>query len=91
MTLLLKLEHDEIKSKLHYDIIAETACGSKWNTGQRKRLWNEAFTKQEQHICNRLIRDAKKYHLTTGSPNTLTVRTPTMKYWQRLTEFYITP
>lgn len=78
---------DDLCEHVRYDLIAETAESSAWNTGRRKRLWTKTFNPTERDICNRLIRQAKTWVLRIGQPKQIFMTVDTLKMWQKLEEF----
>ena len=88
MRMMLKLNEEDIK-KLPYQMIAETASRSIWNTGKRKRLWAETFNKNERDACNAIIRQAKKWMFQTGTPDELVMSLKTYELWHTLALFCV--
>ncbi|MBQ6403876.1 MAG: hypothetical protein IJI27_08220 [Oscillospiraceae bacterium] len=84
---MIELSNEEIQRNLPYAIIGETASRSVWETGRRKRLFAERFTEAERELCYCIIRDAKKWLLKTGCPESVKMRTTTYAMWWRLAEF----
>lgn len=67
----IEFEHDEVRDKIHYDLIAETfSRGSRpTQTMRGKRIFKEMFPdKSEQEKVRDLVRKAKSYAYTKGVP-----------------------
>lgn len=84
---MLELDYDEIREKVPYAIIGETASRAIWDTGKRKRAFAERFTPQEREACYDIIKQAKKWLLKTGCPERVTMRTTTYALWHELADF----
>lgn len=48
MKTMVTLTHEEAQSYLAYALICETMEGSRWNSGCRRRLYSQTFTRREQ-------------------------------------------
>ena len=84
---MIEFDRDEIQRRLPYEIIGETASRAVWETGKRKRLFAERFAENERDMCNCIIRDAKKWLIKTGCPESVKMRATTFDLWLRLGEF----
>ena len=80
------LDRGEIQEQIPYALICETMEGAKWNTGKRRRLMKERFTKSEIKAIGRLHRQAHNWYLIRGVPNELELTTKTMILWRRLAD-----
>ena len=84
---MIEFDRGEIQRNLPYAVIGETTSRAIWETGKRKRLFAERFTEAERELCYSIIRDAKKWLLKTGCPESVKMRTTTYAMWWRLAEF----
>ncbi len=84
---MVELNRDEIQHRLPYALIGETASRALWDTGRRKRLYAERFTESERATCNEIIRQAKKWLLVSGVPDSVKMRMTTYALWLKLAEF----
>jgi hypothetical protein len=48
MDVMVEMTHDEVQNNLCYALICETMEGSRWNSGRRRRLYSQTFTRSEQ-------------------------------------------
>ena len=87
MKFMLKFSRDEIQKEIPYMVICEAHEGARWNTGRRKRLWNEWFTEQEKEASTRIFRLARSWALVKGAPKTLTLTPATLALWRKLGDF----
>lgn len=88
MTILLHFSHDDICKEIPYQIIAETTSRSVWNTGRRKRLWNELFTEQERRTCSDIRKQAHMWAFVKGVPmKGVAMSRKTYLTWHKLADF----
>ena len=87
MNVMLVLNREDIQREIPYEVICEAREGGRWNAGRRKRLWNETFSESEKAACARLFRDAKKWYLIKGVPETLMLKPSTLLLWKKLGSF----
>ena len=87
MKLFISFDHDEIQREIPYEIIAETASRSVWDTGKRRRMWSNEFTEREKETCYRIIVQAKNWYLRTGVPEEVKMSIATYNMWFRLANF----
>lgn len=84
---MMDFDYDD-KEKIPYPVVCETVSSAKWETGKRKRLYNEYFTESERKRIPELCRLARKWYLVTGFPiEGTTMRTDTFILWNKLAEF----
>ena len=84
---IIKLDREEIQTKIPYALICETMGSSTWDTGKRRRAYDEAFTKAEQEECENLGKLAHKWHLVKGAPDSYSTDAHTIEMWTRLATF----
>lgn len=84
---ILELTRDEVNRHIPYPVVCEAHESGVWNTGRRKRLWNEEFTAEEQAACERLFRLAKSWTLVKGVPDSVRLTTKNLILWQKLGRF----
>lgn len=87
MNVMLVLNREDIQREIPYEVICEAREGSRWNAGRRKRLWNETFSENEKAACASLFREAKKWYLIKGVPETLMLKPSTLLLWKKLGSF----
>lgn len=87
MKMMLVLSREEVRREIPYALICETREGSIWNTGRRRRIWKDMFTKSEKEAATRLFRTAHLWHLTTGVPEEVTMTMSTIRLWHKLGKF----
>jgi len=83
------LNYDEIKSKLHYQLIVETVGSSGWETGSNKRRLNEQFTNEEQEIIWSCHRKAYRWYSHTGIPEEVRLLEKEYSVWLKLKQYCI--
>lgn len=87
MNVMLTFSHDEIVKNFPYALICETRYGSKWDTGKRRRLFNETFSVDEYSRCRKIFRLAHSWTLTKGVPKEVKMTVGTYNTWKKLGEF----
>ena len=87
MRSFLVLTSEEVLSTIPYAMVCMTRYGSHWNTGRRKRLWNETFTEREREAASRLFLLSYTWTLTAGVPNTDRMTPETFALWAKLGSF----
>lgn len=86
MQTYIVLNRNEV-SKLPYALICEVIGSGKWNSGQRRRKYAEAFTKYERRKCKELYELSVDWHLRRGIPDTVRMQSQTLILWRRLADF----
>lgn len=84
---MVTLDHDEVRDKLHYDLINDTMGSSKWQSGSVQRKFREQFTDSEREVVSKLYAQAKKWRLSTGAPENVSMTMTCFKLWERLHRF----
>lgn len=87
MKVMLQLEREDIYKEIPFGVVCEAREGARWNTGRRKRLWDETFTEKEKEACTRLFRQARTWSLVKGVPEQLIISVNTLRLWQKLGNF----
>ncbi len=88
MRLFIEFSHDEIQNEIPYQIIAETTSRSIWDTGRRKRMFSQLFSKRERDACSKIRQQAHMWALVKGVPNEgVKMTMDTYKLWHKLAEF----
>lgn len=88
MQMYLEFSHDEIQNEIPYQIIAETTSRGIWNTGHRRRLWSQTFSREEQQQLSKIKIQAHKWALISGVPLSGVKMTPgTYELWNRFADF----
>lgn len=87
MKVMLVFDRNEINEEIPYRVICEAREGCRWNTGRRKRLWNELFSKEEKEACTRLFRLARSWYLVKGTPDSISLTPKTLALWRKLGDF----
>lgn len=54
MDVMVEMTHDEVQNNLCYALICETMEGSRWNSGRRRRLYSQTFTRSVSLTSNLL-------------------------------------
>lgn len=84
-----EFERDEVRSKLHYDLVASSIGGSQWNTGTNKRRLKESgFTEDDLAVIKKIYKKCSKWYLETGVPEIVKIPSDEYNVWQRLI-FYL--
>lgn len=83
----LKLDREEIRRLIPYDLICETYSREIFRTGRAKRIRKEYFTPEEWTRCMELARLACKWALRTGAPEEITITAHTLALWERLAAY----
>ncbi len=86
MTLEIILSENDIKSLVPYQIISETRYSSIWDTSRRRRLWSESFSKNEEEICEKLFRQARRWSIN-GITDSARFTLIEYEMWDRLAVF----
>ena len=84
---MIIMSHDEVLETIPVMFVCETREGARWNSGTRRRLWNEQFTKQEQAACASLFKMAHDWALIRGVPDVVRMDQGTYWLWIKLGEF----
>ena len=71
---MIIMSHDEVLETIPFMFVCETREGARWNSGTRRRLWNEQFTKHE-------------WALIRGVPDVVRMDQSTYWLWIKLGEF----
>lgn len=88
MKLILELSHDEVCERIPYQLVCETMCGSRWNTGKRKKLMKERFTEKEIDKIYKMKSQAYSWTLTKGVPlEGVKMSINTLGLWEKLAAF----
>ena len=87
MKLYISLNQDEIYEKIPFAIVAETMSGARWNTGRRRRLMKQQFTKAEIEATYRLHKQAYSWYLVKGVPEEVKMTMDTYHLWHKLANF----
>lgn len=88
MKLRLEFSHDELRREFPYQIIAETTSSVRWNTGKRKRLWNNLFTEDERTACEVIRKQAHLWFVDKGVPKEgVSMSISTYTLWHKFAEF----
>lgn len=88
MEIYLSMTQDEVHDQIPYKLIAETTGSSIWNTGRRRRMWRETFTRHEQQQLSRLKQQAYQWALVKGVPmNGVKMSPNTYDLWIRFADF----
>lgn len=83
----LTLSSDEVHEKIPYALVCMTRYGAHWDTGRRKRLWDENFSEAEKKAATRLFNQSHRWTLTTGVPETVKMSVATFALWMKLGDF----
>lgn len=86
-SMFFEFDCDEIQNTIPYAMICETRFGKDWNTMRRRRRWVEEFTEAERDMASKLFTLAYRWHLTTGVPEKVKMKTTTYDLWNRLAAF----
>ena len=82
----ITLDHDEIQKDIPYRLIAETTRRSVWDTGKRRRLFDQEFDTFERGACLSIIAQAKAWE-KNGAPEKTSLSVFTLSLWERLADF----
>jgi hypothetical protein len=80
------MNREEILLNLPYRFISETARSSVWNTGRRRRLFDQTFDLAERGACLSIIQQSNAWE-KTGAPERVSLSTDTLSLWERLASF----
>ena len=86
-SLFFEFDQEEIQNTIPYAFICETRFGSIWNTSRRRRRWAEEFTEAERDLASKLFNMAYRWHLITGVPEKVKMKSTTYDLWNRLAAF----
>ncbi len=86
MRVMIHLDREDCE-KLPYAVICETHDGAYWNTGRRRRMWNQIFTESERNRASDIFKKARSYTLYKGCPDSLVMSKETYLLWQKLGDF----
>lgn len=82
------LQQDEVRDKLHYDLICSSMEGSSWGTAPVKRAYKEQFTEDERDYISHTIKPkAHRWYLVTGLPPEVKMDYDEYKLWRKLCRF----
>lgn len=90
MKMFIEFSHDDIQKEIPYMIIAETTSRSIWDTGRRKRLMSQIFSKYERRRLSEISRQAHIWALGKGVPmKGVKMSISTYKLWHKFAEFCV--
>lgn len=81
------LDRDAVQNIIPYAVVCEAHESSAWNTGRRKRRWDQEFTKEEKSDSRPLFAQARDWYLRRGVPEQVKMQSKTLALWQKLGEF----
>ena len=87
INLSVTLSSDEVNQKIPYVLICDVRHGSGWNTGKNKREYEKKFTEEEREEAEKIFRQAYKWRITSGVPDSVTMPMRTFALWVKLGEF----
>lgn len=87
MEVMIKLNAEEIREIIPYQLICETVYGARWDTGKRKRAYKLWFNEKERTKARKLFVLAHKWALSTGVPEEVTMSRDTLNLWNKLGMF----
>lgn len=80
------ITHDECKSLLHYDLVAE-CYHDIFNHIRTKNAYNECFGKKEQEDVEKIVKLCTKWQLKTGAPDKCKMKFERFNLWRKLVTF----
>lgn len=83
----LLLNREQVEKNIPYKVICEAREGAHWDTGTRKRRWDEEFTAEEQHNAMHLFRQAQTWALKSGVPASVKMSSSRYDLWKKLGDF----
>lgn len=84
--LQLALTEDEAEKNLMCGLLCQTRYGARWQTGKRRRLWEQQFTEDERKQAEIIFAACRRWFLKSGSaPVTLDIKIYDL--WMRLIAF----
>lgn len=86
-SIMIVMSREDVYQNIPYMLVCETMCGSRWNTGKRRRAWAQQFTESERALCNKLGRQARIWALSKGVPEKVSMSMHTYEMWSRLASF----
>lgn len=82
------LTAEQVERDIPYKVVCEARYGVRWDTGTRKRRWQDEFSNAERVAAERLFRQAHRWTLTSGVPCKGVEMSSTVYYlWQKLGDF----
>ena len=86
-SMYFEFDREEIQDTIPYAFICETRFSSVWNTMRRRRRWCAEFTESERDLASRLFALAYRWHLISGVPDKVKMKSTTYDLWGRLASF----
>lgn len=86
----MHLTQEEVFRLVPFILICETRNSSRWETGRRRRMYNQVFTEQEKKKIPELCRKAHIWAISKGVPaKGVKMTLSTYKLWHKLAHFCI--
>lgn len=89
MTLIIALSRKEIAADIPYELICQTRYGAAWDTGTRRRKWNETFSAEERETAKSIFKQSLKWY-TKGLPEEVRMDMDTYRLWHKIAVFCYT-
>ena len=83
----IEMDYEYVRLTIPYQIIAETTSMSIWETGRRRRLFNQMFNETERKSCYEIIKTAKRFAFRGIPADGMKASAHTLALWRRLADF----
>lgn len=83
----ITMSNYEVHAIIPYALVCMTRYGAHWDTGRRRRLWDQSFSDAEKKAATRLFNLSHRWTLTTGVPETVKMSVNTFLLWKKLGDF----
>lgn len=85
----IRIPVGELNDVLHYRLICETMCSSKWQTGKIQRMFKQEFLPAEREKCRQIYRKAYAWSLRTLPVEPVEMYMYEYELWIRLKDFIL--
>lgn len=86
VSVLITFNRQDIINNLPYALICDVVHGDTWSTRERK-AFEQLFTGEEKEMADKIVRQAYKWRIKTGVPDSITLTTQEYKIWMILADF----
>lgn len=86
---VVRIPVNELNDVLHYRLICEAMCGSKWQTGKVQRVFKSEFLPAEREKCIQIYRKAYGWFLRKLPEEPVEMYMYEYKLWMRLKDFIL--
>ena len=83
----IEMDYEYVRQNIPYQIITETTSMSIWETGRRRRLYNQMFNETERRSLHEIIKTARRFAFRCIPADGMKASAHTLGLWRRLADF----